>query len=73
MSDSYIRGHLKAHKNNSGNGGKPPHGIEPRFIHDEKRLELIDSAIIRYFSDKRTIPEVWIHERNEIIEGMENE
>ncbi|EJL1640122.1 hypothetical protein NL868_001299 [Shigella flexneri] len=45
----------------------PPVGIMPKYIVWEKRLDEIDSAIDRYISNYREIPEEWITERNEII------
>lgn len=45
---------------------KPPLGIEPRYIHDEKRKEALIGAILRYIDNDMEIPVQWIEEYNDI-------
>lgn len=51
---------------------RPPRGITPRFIHDEKRLQEINDAVIRYRMAKMPIPEAWVEEKNEIMKRLED-
>lgn len=47
---------------------KPPLGITPRFLLDEKRMDEIASGIARYTSVYKPIPSEWIEEYNELAE-----
>ena len=56
---------------------KPPLGVTPRKIHDEKvklaRFDDLCGAISRYYNDGLKIPIEWIEEYNELIEGVRNQ
>ena len=47
---------------------KPPIGLEPRYIHDGKRIDDILSAIERYTDANMSIPKTWIDELRTLIE-----
>ncbi len=49
---------------------KPPLGITPRFINDEKRHDEISLAITRYVSANKEFPAEWRDEYNEIFERL---
>lgn len=49
---------------------KPPLGIVPRKIWEDKRLEEIKSAILRYIDSRHAIPLEWVEEYNELIERL---
>jgi len=51
---------------------KPPLGLMPRYIHNEKRLEDIKNAISRYSDAGREIPREWIEEENKLLWRMFN-
>lgn len=46
---------------------KPPIGIMPRYILEERRLFDIIAAVERYIDDKQPIPIEWIEEYNDLI------
>lgn len=46
---------------------KPPIGLEPRYVHDAKRIDEILSAIERYTDANMSIPEAWINELRDLI------
>jgi len=46
---------------------KPPIGLTPKFIHDEKRLNEVQGAIVRYYNAGLTIPIKWVKEYNKLI------
>lgn len=54
------------------NTKKPPLGLEPRFIHDQRRILEILAAMDRYVSEGLSIKDEWmqelrdLHERNSI-------
>lgn len=50
---------------------RPPLGITPRYIHDERRLLEIREALIRYYVDFRPIPVAWIEEYNELLKRID--
>ena len=41
---------------------RPPLGLMPKKIHDEKRIESILEAMIRYTKEGKSIPPEWISE-----------
>ena len=45
---------------------KPPLGIMPRRLHDERRRIELRKAIIRYLDTYKEIPIEWVEEFNEI-------
>jgi hypothetical protein len=47
---------------------RPPLGIMPRYIWNEKRLEDLRDAIYRYISAVRPVPAEWIEEYNELLQ-----
>ncbi|MCG7345336.1 hypothetical protein MHZ92_14445 [Sporosarcina sp. ACRSL] len=47
---------------------RPPIGVMPRMIWDEKREDDLARAIERYIADRRQVPPEWITEYNELIE-----
>jgi len=74
--DIFLVGTLKDASNNvvgyeGNNNKKPPLGITPRFILEEKRRDEIISAMNRYINENKKIPESWIIELNEIVERVE--
>ena len=46
---------------------RPPLGLYPRFLWDEKRLYTVCSAITRYYQAAQELPIEWIEEYNELI------
>jgi hypothetical protein len=46
---------------------KPPLGLTPRFIVEERRMKEILGAIQRYCDAQRLIPSEWVEELSEII------
>ena len=51
---------------------KPPLGVMPRRIHDEKRRQELAGAIIRYMMDgEMVVPTEWVEEYNELTRRME--
>jgi len=52
---------------------KPPIGLRPRYIAEEKRLKEIKNAIARYWKANLTIPVEWIQEYNYYIERLPHE
>lgn len=48
---------------------KPPLGIEPRYIWEEKRRQKIRKAITEYMNADLMVPESWIEEWNELTSG----
>jgi hypothetical protein len=53
---------------NSGYSSKPPLGLLPMAIHNDKRIEDITGAVVRYFEFGYSIPKEWIEEYNDLIE-----
>ena len=51
---------------------KPPLGVMPRWLHNEKRLKELDDAIVRYTDDKKFVPIEWIVESYELREWLKN-
>ena len=49
---------------------QPPLGLKPKYMHDEQRLDDITSAIMRYMSVNKEIPEEWIKEYNELCRNL---
>ena len=54
------------------NRKRPPLGIFPRHLHDEKRMEHIVEAIGRFTAVGKVIPPDWIEEYNELAERHQN-
>lgn len=50
---------------------KPPLGIMPKYIWDEKRLDNLLAAIGRYSAVKKPIPELWVEEYNQLVTGSD--
>lgn len=46
---------------------KPPIGLMPKYLHDEKRFIDVCAAICRYYDEGCQIPIEWIEEYNELI------
>lgn len=53
---------------------KPPLGLTPRFIYEEKRdverFNNICDAISRYYSEGLKLPIEWIEEYNDLLEKI---
>lgn len=49
---------------------KPPVGIIPRYIRDEKRMNEIEEAITEYMKVAYPIPVEWIKEYNELCQTI---
>lgn len=47
---------------------RPPIGLYPRFLHDEKRLDDVTQAILRYIDAHKVVPAEWWEEYNELAE-----
>lgn len=56
-------------KNNQSE--RPPLGIYPRFLHDEKRMEHIAEAIERFTAVGKAVPLEWIEEYDELAERVQ--
>lgn len=46
---------------------RPPKGVEPRHIHEERRIRELATAISRYAEDSASIPTEWVEEYNELV------
>lgn len=53
-----------------GSSVKPPIGLMPRQIWEEKRLDEVASAIARYRNVNRSVPREWVEEYNELTERL---
>lgn len=51
---------------------KPPLGITPRKLHDEKRMADLKAAILRYVEAGAEIPREWTDEFNELLRMGKN-
>lgn len=49
---------------------KPPLGIEPRYIHEKRRIEEIFAAMRRYTLAQMVIPIEWIEELEDYFEYL---
>lgn len=49
---------------------KPPLGLTPKYIWEEKRLQEISEAIGRYAAISAQIPQEWLEEYNELAEKI---
>ena len=49
---------------------RPPHGLVPRYIVTEQRLDDIINAIHRYLEVKMVIPVEWLSEYNFILKEI---
>lgn len=47
---------------------KPPIGIEPKYVHDKKRLMELCCAITRYLQAGFAVPLEWVEEYNQLLE-----
>lgn len=47
---------------------KPPLGVMPRRLHDEKRREELQAAIIRYAEAGQPVDPAWVEEYNELTD-----
>jgi hypothetical protein len=47
-----------------------PIGVMPRWLHDEKRLDEVRSAILRYVGVNQPLPEEWVEEYNELCKSI---
>lgn len=47
---------------------RPPIGLYPRFLYDEKRLDDVTQAILRYIDAHKVVPAEWWEEYNELAE-----
>lgn len=50
---------------------RPPLGVYPRFLHDEKRMEHIAEAIERFTAVGKAVPLEWIEEYDELAERVQ--
>lgn len=48
---------------------RPPLGIEPRYVWEEKRRQKIRKAVMEYMNAGLMVPEAWIEEWNELTSG----
>jgi hypothetical protein len=48
--------------------GKPPIGVVPRYLAEENRMIELQTAIIRYATDKRKVNMEWVEEYNELAD-----
>ena len=46
---------------------KPPLGVEPRYIHDARRIQDILKAIERYTDANMPIPKSWVEELRDLF------
>jgi len=46
---------------------KPPLGLEPRWVHDSRRVEDILDAIERYTDANMSIPKAWVEELKDLF------
>ena len=46
---------------------KPPLGLLPKYIHDDRRLDEVSKAIKRYANELFPLKTEWIEEYNELI------
>jgi hypothetical protein len=46
---------------------KPPLGLEPRHIYEEKRINQIQASITRYVMQREDVPDEWIIELGELL------
>jgi phage gp29-like protein len=70
------RGDLKVPYVSSNSGyrsSKPPLGLLPMKLHNDKRIEDITEAVVRYFEFGMAIPKEWIEEYNDLIEKKAKE
>ena len=51
---------------------KPPLGIIPKNLHEEKRLDKLRRAIQRYFDAELKLPVEWVMEYNELTDKVYN-
>jgi hypothetical protein len=51
---------------------KPPLGLMPKYLHDEKRLDDIREAMGRWDNACKTIPQEWINEEKELLKAMKD-
>lgn len=49
---------------------KPPLGLMPKYLHDEKRFEDIRNAMGRYADAGKVVPQEWIDEEKELMEKI---
>jgi DNA-directed RNA polymerase subunit RPC12/RpoP len=49
---------------------KPPLGIEPRWIHDGRRRDILINAFYRYITAGKEIPSEWLAEYNKITKNF---
>jgi excinuclease UvrABC nuclease subunit len=49
---------------------RPPTGILPKYLHDEKRLKELSQAISRYFNKNLPVKTEWIEEYNQLVEAV---
>ncbi|WP_156438063.1 hypothetical protein [Burkholderia sp. BDU5] len=49
------------------NYAKPPLGLVPKYIHDERRMKEILGAIERYSDASLPVPAEWVQELSAII------
>jgi hypothetical protein len=49
---------------------RPPRGIVPKFIHDERRFKDLVKTIKRYIKHYKYIDPNWISEYNELLEKI---
>lgn len=66
----YNINHIHPFVEESYEDAKPPMGIVPKFIHDERRLAELNSAIHRYLDAKLVVPKEWYYEAAELREAI---
>ena len=50
---------------------KPPLGVTPRYIHDERRRLGLMDAIVNYMDADEQVPLEWVEEYNELTARKE--
>lgn len=58
---------LEVEKSQSNINKKPPLGIEPKWMWEERRLEDLKKTIERYYKNGLVIPIEWIEEYNDLL------
>lgn len=53
--------------NNMSELKKPPLGLEPRWVHDSRRVKAILDAIERYTDANMSIPKKWVEELKDLF------
>jgi hypothetical protein len=52
--------------------GRPPLGLIPRYIHEERRYEDVRSAIMERLAQNYPVPPEWIKEYNDLLQRIDS-